>query len=134
MAPPTGVHTLRFPRGRRRDTRSSLLGSLTRGDSYALQNPRPGQVDYQVAAERRSVGNRIVAYFGSGAVVKRLEFLVETLELAHPPEPRVIDEWRDLLSAGISRLDPFTPGEPHRIATRWRIGVNFPEEGLAGRR
>ena len=72
--------------------------------------------------------------FGSGAVVKRLGFLVETLELAHPPEPRLLDEWRDLLTAGISKLDPSTPREPHRIATRWRIGVNLPEEGLVRRR
>ena len=72
--------------------------------------------------------------FGSGAVVKRLGFLVETLELAHPPDPRLIDEWRDLLSAGISKLDPSTPRAPHRIATRWRIAVNLREEGLARRR
>ena len=72
--------------------------------------------------------------FGSGAVVKRLGFLVETLELAHPPEPRVIDDWRDLLSAGICKLDPSTPREPHRIATRWRIGVNLPEEDPVRRR
>lgn len=72
--------------------------------------------------------------FGSGAVVKRLGFLVETLELVHPPEPGLVDEWRDLLSAGISKLDPSTPREPHRIATRWRIGVNLPEIGVVRRR
>ena len=70
--------------------------------------------------------------FGSGAVVKRLGFLVETLELTHPPEPRMLDEWLDLRTAGISKLDPSTPREPHRIATRWRIEVNLPEEGLGG--
>ena len=71
--------------------------------------------------------------FGSGAVVKRLGFLVDTLELAHPPEPRRLDEWRDLLTAGISKLDPSTPRARHRIATRWRVGVNLPEEGLVER-
>ena len=71
--------------------------------------------------------------FGSGAVVKRLGFLVETLELTHPPEPRLLDEWLDLRTAGISKLDPSTPREPHRIATRWRIEVNLPEEGLLRR-
>ena len=71
--------------------------------------------------------------FGSGAVVKRLGFLVETLELAHPPEPKTLDEWLDLLTAGISKLDPSTPREPHRIATRWRIEVTLPEEGLLRR-
>ena len=71
--------------------------------------------------------------FGSGAVVKRFGFLVESLGLAHPPEPRMLDEWLDLRTAGISKLDPSTPREPHRIATRWRIAVNLPEEGLRRR-
>ena len=68
--------------------------------------------------------------FGSGSVVKRLGFLVEALELTHPPEPRMLDQWLDLLTAGISKLDPSTPRESHRIATRWRMEVNLPEEGL----
>ena len=68
--------------------------------------------------------------FGSGAVVKRLGFLVETVELTHPPEPATVDDWLDFLTAGISRLDPSTPRKPHRIATRWRIEVNLPEEAL----
>ena len=71
-----------------------------------------------------------VRRFRSGAVVKRLGFLVEAMGLTHPPEPGMLDRWLDLLSAGISRLDPSTPREPHRIATRWRIEVNLPEEGL----
>ncbi|WP_419950530.1 type IV toxin-antitoxin system AbiEi family antitoxin domain-containing protein [Candidatus Palauibacter sp.] len=68
--------------------------------------------------------------FGSGAVVKRLGFLVETVELTHPPEPATVNDWLDFLTAGISRLDPSTPRKPHRIATRWRIEVNLPEEAL----
>jgi len=68
--------------------------------------------------------------FGSGAVVKRLGFLVEALELASPPGKTLVDAWRKLLTAGISRLDPTSPRVPHRIATRWRIEVNLPEEGL----
>ena len=71
--------------------------------------------------------------FGSGAVVKRYGFLVEALGLTHPPEPRMLDEWLDLRTAGISKLDPSTPRKPHRIATRWRIGVNLLEEGLLRR-
>ena len=76
---------------------------------------------------------RYLRRFGSGAVVKRLGFLVEILALAHPPEPRLLDEWLGLLTAGISKLDPSTPREAHRIATRWRIEVNLPEEGLPRR-
>lgn len=73
---------------------------------------------------------RYLRRFGSGAVVKRLGFLVETLVLNHPPESRMLDEWLGLLTAGISKLDPSTPRDAHRIATRWRIQVNLPEEGL----
>jgi len=68
--------------------------------------------------------------FGSGAVVKRLGFLVEALELTHPPESHLLERWTEPLTAGISKLDPSSPREPHRIFTRWRIQVNLPEEGL----
>lgn len=70
--------------------------------------------------------------FGSGAVVKRLGFLTEALELQDPPSPGLLDEWQGLLTAGIGKLDPSSPREPHRIATRWRVEVNLPEEGLVG--
>ncbi|MCY4626983.1 MAG: type IV toxin-antitoxin system AbiEi family antitoxin domain-containing protein [Acidobacteria bacterium] len=73
---------------------------------------------------------RYLRRFGAGSVVKRLGFLVEYLKMTHPPEPRMLDEWLGLLTAGISKLDPSTPREPHRIATRWRVAVNLPEEGL----
>lgn len=70
--------------------------------------------------------------FGSGAVVKRLGFLAEALEVGHPPGQEALEEWQGLLTAGISKLDPSSPREPHRIATRWRLAVNLPEEGLVG--
>ncbi|NJD18293.1 MAG: hypothetical protein FIA95_03295, partial [Gemmatimonadetes bacterium] len=66
----------------------------------------------------------------SGAVVKRLGFLVESLDISRPPEPSVLGQWQDLLTAGISPLDPSSPRKAHRIATRWRIGVNLPEDGF----
>jgi len=73
---------------------------------------------------------RYLRRFGSGAVVKRLGFLVESLDLAQPPEPQLLDEWTQLLTAGISKLDPSSPRERHRIVTRWRVEVNLPEEGI----
>ena len=45
----------------------------------------------------------------------------------------MLDAWLDLRTAGISNLDPSTPREPHRIAIRWRIEINLPEEGLLER-
>ncbi|MFO8175990.1 MAG: type IV toxin-antitoxin system AbiEi family antitoxin domain-containing protein [Longimicrobiales bacterium] len=68
--------------------------------------------------------------FGSGAVVKRLGFLIESMGLSHPPDPGLLDQWQGLLTAGISPLDPSSSQDTHRIATRWRIGVNLPEGGL----
>lgn len=68
--------------------------------------------------------------FGSGAVAKRLGFLAETLKPQHPPGPELLEEWQGLLTSGISKLDPSSPREPHRIATRWRLALNLPEEGL----
>ena len=76
---------------------------------------------------------RITAHldrFGSGAVVKRLGFLAQHLKLAHPPEPCMLAQWRELLTAGIGKLDPSSPRRPHRTVTRWRIAVNLPEAGL----
>jgi predicted transcriptional regulator of viral defense system len=68
--------------------------------------------------------------FGSGAVVKRLGFLAEASRLTDPPRLEVLQEWQGLLTAGISKLDPSSPREPHRIATRWRVAVNLPEDGM----
>ena len=68
--------------------------------------------------------------FGSGALVKRLGFLVEALNLEDAPALEVREEWQQLLTAGISKLDPSHPREPHRIATRWPVAVNLPEAGL----
>ena len=76
---------------------------------------------------------RMTAYlrrFRSGAAVKRLGFLTEMLELRHPPGHEMLEEWRGLLTAGLSKLDPSTPRHSHRIATRWRLHVNLPEKGL----
>jgi len=81
------------------------------------------EIDWERATE-------YVRRFRSGAVVKRLGFLVESMEISRPPEPGVLDQWQDLLTAGISPLDPSSPRKTHRIATRWRIGVNLPEDGL----
>jgi predicted transcriptional regulator of viral defense system len=71
--------------------------------------------------------------FGSGAVVKRLGFLVESMGLSHPPGPGIVGQWQGMLTAGISPLDPSNPLDRHRIATRWRIGVNLPERGLGAK-
>lgn len=73
---------------------------------------------------------RYLRRFSSGAVVKRLGFLVEAVNLRHAPKPDTVEQWQQLLSTGISKLDPSTRRETHRITTRWRVAVNLPEQGL----
>jgi len=103
--------------------RPELSGGV--GEVARALRDAEGEMDWERATEH-------LGRFGSGAVVKRLGFLVESMELAHPPGPEVLSRWQGLLTAGISPLDPSTPREPHRIATRWRIEVNLPEDGLGG--
>lgn len=65
--------------------------------------------------------SKLLAYgdqLGSGAVFKRLGFL---LERASGDRNRAVAECRKRLTAGNARLDPALPG--HRLVTRWRLWV-----------
>lgn len=68
--------------------------------------------------------------FPSGAVLKRLGFLVETMQVPIPGGSRRLERWRAQLTTGISKLDPSDSREPWRIETRWGIGVNTDETAL----
>jgi len=68
--------------------------------------------------------NKLDSYlnrFGSGAIYKRLGYLVEYLNLALPAE--LLLEWQNKLTEGIAWLEPggFSSGP---IKTRWRLRVN----------
>lgn len=110
------------------DREKTIIDCLDRPDLSG------GVPEVSKALEEGSPGfdwDRITEYlerFESGAVVKRLGYLVEALELPDPPGPCTVDRWLDLRTGGISKLDPSNPREPHRIATRWRLHVNLPEE------
>lgn len=67
---------------------------------------------------------------GSGAVVKRLGYLVETMELGVPDRSARLSRWRGMISAGISDLDPSSRQNEGRIVTRWGIRVNLDVDGL----
>jgi len=71
-----------------------------------------------------------LARFGSGAVYKRLGYLVEALRIPIPQAEARLARWRSHLSAGISPLEPGA-GEKGRTVTRWRIRVNV--RGLEAR-
>jgi predicted transcriptional regulator of viral defense system len=67
--------------------------------------------------------------FASGAVLKRLGTVIETIGIEVPDGPRRLKRWQSRLSEGIADLDP---GEPGRgvVRRRWRIRDNV---GLAAR-
>jgi len=66
--------------------------------------------------------------FASGAVYKRLGYLVETLDMTIPDAQNRLAGWFQSRSKGISLLDPGGPREG-RINTRWRIRVNISGAG-----
>lgn len=61
--------------------------------------------------------------WGGGVVVKRLGYLVEALSLSVPDLDRRLERWRELLSQGISLLEP-TAQARGPVVTRWRIRAN----------
>ena len=65
-----------------------------------------------------------LARFASGAVYKRLGYLVEALELPIPERAARLTAWQSRLTAGIALLDP---GEQASGAARrhWRIRDNI---------
>lgn len=66
--------------------------------------------------------------WGSGSVVKRLGYLVETLQLPVPDRDQWLAHWRQRLSQGIALLDPSAPSSGAAL-TRWRVRVNVDVQG-----
>lgn len=74
--------------------------------------------------------DRYLERFGLGTIAKRLGYLVETMQLEIPEREARLSAWARRVSAGISKLDPSSAREAHRIVTRWRLGINVDEAGL----
>jgi predicted transcriptional regulator of viral defense system len=65
-----------------------------------------------------------LARFGSGALYKRLGYLVEALDLPIPGREQRLDAWQKRLTAGLADLDPERGGRG--IAQlRWRVRDNI---------
>lgn len=62
--------------------------------------------------------------FASGAVYKRLGYLVETLELPIPERAERLATWQSQLTTGIALLDPGDPASGS-VRLRWRIRDNI---------
>lgn len=61
--------------------------------------------------------------WGGGVVVKRLGYLLERLALPIPDRKTRLEQWQNMLSAGISPLEPGMAARG-RTVTRWRVRVN----------
>jgi hypothetical protein len=59
----------------------------------------------------------------SGAIYKRLGYLVDSLEIPIPDPQRRLDQWRGSISEGIALLEPGQKPEGP-IHTAWRVRVN----------
>lgn len=73
--------------------------------------------------------DRLIQYakrIGVGAVVRRLGFLLETYEIAAPPD---LDRVRAGLTATYVRLDPVLPAEGKHLR-RWRLQLNVDPQEL----
>jgi predicted transcriptional regulator of viral defense system len=66
--------------------------------------------------------------WGKGAMVKRLGYLVEKLNLVLPDREQHLARWQDMLSKGTSPLEP-SARAAGPVVTRWRVRVNV--DGLA---
>ncbi len=65
--------------------------------------------------------------------LKRIGYLVETLDLPLPEREERLTRWRRSLSSGIVALEPGRDSNARRIVTRWRLQVNVDETWRPGK-
>jgi predicted transcriptional regulator of viral defense system len=70
--------------------------------------------------------DKYLARLGIGSLIKRIGYLVETLDLPLPDREQRLAHWQQLLTAGIALLEPKFD-RTGRIVTRWRVRVNTEE-------
>ena len=113
------------------DPEKTLLDCLDRPD-LAGGIPEVMKAFRQPDRIRWEVLDDYIVRIGSGAVIKRLGFLVERSNLSVPDREAHLTRWREHLTSGLAKLDPSSPREAHRIDTRWRVRVNLDEDLLTG--
>jgi predicted transcriptional regulator of viral defense system len=109
----------------------TLLDCLDRPD-LAGGIPEVGKALRQTDRIRWAELGNYIERMGSGAVVKRLGFLVERSNIPFPEREEHLARWREHLTSGLAKLDPSSPREAHRIDTRWGVRVNLDEDLLYG--
>ena len=106
------------------DPEKTLLDCLDRPD-LAGGIPEVAKALRQAERIRWAELDDYIARMGSGAVVKRLGFLVERGNLPVPDREAHLTRWREHLTSGLAWLDPSSSRKAHRIDTRWRVRVNL---------
>ena len=145
-----GGYAFRFAVCRRRDLFGITDHWVTKQERVRVSDPertvadglrRPGycggvtEVVQGLVMRRESLNVslliRYAVQLGVGAVVRRLGYLLETLEMAPSSE---MDSLRRALTSTYVRLDPDLPAEGAYLR-RWRLRLNVPREELlaAGR-
>lgn len=113
------------------DREKTLVDALDRPDLCGGTR----QVAEMLPAMEAINWDKVEAYIdrmGSGAIYKRLGFLVEMLggEVKVPKRKRRLETWRRKLTGGYAPLEPGGP-RPGSVNNRWLVRVNVP--GLIGR-
>ncbi len=70
---------------------------------------------------------RCAKRMGNSAIIKRLGYLVETLEI--PVDPKTLAKMRKAISQGMSVLDPTMPRKG-KHTTRWNLLLNVSKENI----
>ena len=127
--------TVERPAGRGRivltDREKSLVDALDRPDLCGGMRQVAEMLPTAAEAVRWEKVETYLDKMGSGAIYKRLGFLVETLgkRVQVPEREGRIDAWQAHLTGGHAPLEPGgKAGGP--VDSRWRVRVNVP--GLAG--
>jgi predicted transcriptional regulator of viral defense system len=64
--------------------------------------------------------------------LKRIGYLVETLDLSMPDQETYLTRWQQALAPGIVQLEPGSHQDKGPIVTRWQLRVNVPALGRTG--
>ena len=68
--------------------------------------------------------NEYLDRWPTGSPMKRIGYLVESLDLPFPDREECLAHWRRSLSSGIVALEPGHHSDREHIVTRWRLRVN----------